>query len=85
MWASAGILVVFFLASQSYGIVLDPLGKYTVNLTLNPNSGTVSFDLVVETNGFVEFGISNGGGLKEVDLLVAELVEGQILVQVTSI
>lgn len=54
---------------------LDDEGNYEVYWAIDYNTKKVQFNVTVKTRGFVGFGISNAGGMKDADIVVGGLFE----------
>ena len=82
------ILIVFFEFTighvQGFELGLDDDGKYIVIWDVDFESRVVHFELIVEAQGFIGFGISEDGNLEGADLIIASIKQdGFIEVEVT--
>jgi len=57
-------------------VVLDPFGRFTLSWTINEAAELITFNLAVETQGYVGFGISKSGTMAGSDIVVATIEDG---------
>ena len=78
------VLTTFFIILKTFCVVncqiysdfvLDPYGRYLVSWEVDMDFENVTFSLVVETQGYVGFGISKNGTMLGADMVVAEFDE----------
>jgi hypothetical protein len=79
-------IFAFILISQTTGFerTLDAKGKYLVIWDVDFESQAVHFELVVETQGYVGFGLSEDGRMEGVDLMLAQRINGSLAFEVVS-
>ena len=53
-----------------HSVVMDPLNKYHLNWSFDDDKQQITFNVVVETRGWVGFGISPNGGMTGSDLII---------------
>lgn len=86
------VLVLFtafwFYASFSHGsgfrhsTILDPHGKY--HLKWRFDRGTITFEIEVETTGYVGFGLSPNGAMALSDIVIGGVTDGRPYLQVCT-
>lgn len=54
-------------------LILDPNGRYALWLEVNLIAQLATFNLEVETQGFVGFGLSKSGTMEGADIVAAEI------------
>ncbi len=60
----------FSFAQWMHEMTLDPLNKYNLKWSFDDNKQQITFNVVVETRGWIGFGISQNGGMTGSDLII---------------
>ncbi len=57
-------------AQWMHTMTLDPLNKYHLKWSFDQHKQQITFNVVVETRGWIGFGISPNGGMTGSDLII---------------